>query len=107
MYPKFTLTQRRTAKNRTPVVHVSPFTKGEKRICRPFSYYLKGGIDLDGVSNRPPLPATFSSAEQISANEIDMGCDPTVGRLDIVDYASARYASEQEKRAAEDLADVK
>ncbi len=86
------------------VVNVNPFCD-DVRIARPVSYFVKGGIDLDGVSNRPPIPGTSSDADAISDGVVDIATDPTLSRLDIMDYASVA-ASESEARAAENVADV-
>lgn len=74
-------------------------------IAHPVSYYVNGGVDLDGVSDRPPLPAHFDAKEDISSGDIDIATDPRVSRMDIADYASHVY-SEVEAKAAEDIAGV-
>lgn len=75
------------------------------RIARPFSYYVQGGVDLDGVSTRPPLPSHFDDSDGISSGEVDIATDPRISRMDIVDYASSQY-SDAERRAAADIADT-
>lgn len=99
MYPKKRLLNRGSARG-----SYNPFCS-EIRIARPFSYYVKGGVDLDGISTRPPLPSHFDDADGISSGEVDMATDPRIGRMDIVDYASERY-SESERRAAADIANT-
>lgn len=70
-------------------------------IARPMSYYLNGGVDLDGVSNRKPLPAAFDDAESIASGDVNVFTDPTVGKLDLMDMAST-MASESQARALKD-----
>lgn len=70
-------------------------------IARPMSYYLNGGVDLDGVSTRKPLPDAFDDAESIASGDVDVFTDPTVGRLDLMDMAST-MASESQARALKD-----
>lgn len=70
-------------------------------IARPMSYYLNGGVDLDGVSTRKPLPNAFDDAESIASGDINVFTDPTVGKLDLMDMAST-MASESESRALKD-----
>lgn len=70
-------------------------------VARPMSYYLNGGVDLDGVSTRKPLPDAFDDAESIASGDVDIFTDPTVGKLDLMDMASA-MASESEIRALKD-----
>lgn len=70
-------------------------------IARPMSYYLNGGVDLDGVSARKPLPDAFDDAESIASGDINVFTDPTVGKLDLMDMASI-MASESESRALKD-----
>lgn len=67
-------------------------------VARPMSYYLNGGVDLDGVSTRKPLPDAFDDAESIASGDVDIFTDPTVGKLDLLDMAST-MASESESRA--------
>lgn len=67
-------------------------------VARPMSYYLNGGVDLDGVSTRKPLPDAFDDAESISSGDVNIFTDPTVGKLDLMDMAST-MASESESRA--------
>ena len=70
-------------------------------VARPMSYYLNGGVDLDGISTRKPLPAAFDDAESIASGDVDIFTDPTVGKLDLMDMAST-MASESESRALKD-----
>ena len=65
------------------------------------SYYLNGGVDLDGVSTRRPLPDAFDDAESIASGDVNIFTDPTVGKLDLMDMAST-MASESESRALKD-----
>lgn len=70
-------------------------------VARPMSYYLNGGVDLDGISTRKPLPDAFDDAESIASGDINVFTDPTVGKLDLMDMAST-MASESESRALKD-----
>ena len=70
-------------------------------IARPMSYYLNGGVDLDGVSTRKPLPDVFDDAESIASGDVNVFTDPTVGKLDLMDMAST-MASESQTRALKD-----
>lgn len=70
-------------------------------VARPMSYYLNGGVDLDGVSTRKPLPDAFDDAESIASGDINVFTDPTIGKLDLMDMAST-MASESESRALKD-----
>lgn len=70
-------------------------------VARPMSYYLNGGIDLDGVSTRKPLPDAFDDAESIASGDVDVFTDPTVGKLDLMDMAST-MASKSQARALKD-----
>ena len=70
-------------------------------VARPMSYYLNGGVDLDGVSTRKPLPDVFDDAESIASGDVDIFTDPTVGKLDLMDMAST-MAFESESRALKD-----
>lgn len=70
-------------------------------IARPMSYYLNGGVDLDGVSTRKPLPDAFDDAESIASGDVDVFTDPTVSKLDLMDMAST-MASESQARALKD-----
>lgn len=67
-------------------------------VARPMSYYLNGGVDLDGISTRKSLPNAFDDAESIASGDVDIFTDPTVGKLDLMDMAST-MASESESRA--------
>ena len=67
-------------------------------VAHPMSYYLNGGVDLDGISTRKPLPDAFDDAESIASGDINVFTDPTVGKLDLMDMAST-MASESESRA--------
>lgn len=70
-------------------------------VAHPMSYYLNGGVDLDGISTRKPLPDAFDDAESIASGDINVFTDPTVGKLDLMDMASI-MASESESRALKD-----
>lgn len=70
-------------------------------VAHPMSYYLNGGVDLDGVSTRKPLPDAFDDAESIASGDVNVFTDPTVGKLDLMDMAST-MASESESRALKD-----
>lgn len=70
-------------------------------VARPMSYYLNGGVDLDGISTRKPLPNAFDDAESIASGDVDVFTDPTVGKLDLMDMAST-MASESQARALKD-----
>ena len=70
-------------------------------VARPMSYYLNGGVDLDGVSTRKSLPDAFDDAESIASGDVNIFTDPTVGKLDLMDMAST-MASESESRALKD-----
>lgn len=70
-------------------------------VARPMSYYLNGGVDLDGISTRKPLPDAFDDAESIASGDVDVFTDPTVGKLDLMDMAST-MASESQARALKD-----
>ena len=70
-------------------------------VARPMSYYLNGGVDLDGVSTRKPLPDAVDDAESIASGDVDIFTDPTVGKLDLMDMAST-MAFESESRALKD-----
>lgn len=70
-------------------------------VAHPMSYYLNGGVDLDGISTRKPLPDAFDDAESIASGDVDVFTDPTVSRLDLMDMAST-MASESQARALRD-----
>lgn len=70
-------------------------------VAHPMSYYLNGGVDLDGISTRKPLPDAFDDAESIASGDVDVFTDPTVSRLDLMDMASA-MASDSQARALKD-----
>lgn len=75
-------------------------------IARRLSYYVKGGVDLEGISNRPPVEGHFDSPEDISSDILDITSDPTVSKLDIAEYASMQYVDAAAKRAAEKFTDT-
>lgn len=75
-------------------------------VARRLSYYVKGGVDLEGISNRPPVEGHFDSPEDISSDTLDITSDPTVSKLDIAEYASMQYADAATKRAAEKFIDT-
>lgn len=70
-------------------------------VARPMSYYLNGGVDLDGISTRKPLPDAFDDAESVASGDVNVFTDPTVGKLDLMDMAST-MAFESESRALKD-----
>lgn len=70
-------------------------------VARPMSYYLNGGVDLDGISTRKPLPEAFDDAESVASGDVNVFTDPTVSRLDLMDMASA-MASGSQARALKD-----
>lgn len=70
-------------------------------VARPMSYYVEGGVDLDGVSTRKPLPAAFDNAESVASGSVDIFTDATVSKLDLMDMASVT-ASESQARALKD-----
>lgn len=70
-------------------------------VARPMSYYLNGGVDLDGISTRKPLPDAFDDAESVASGDVDVFTDPTVSKLDLMDMASS-MASESQARALKD-----
>lgn len=70
-------------------------------VARPMSYYLNGGVDLDGISTRKPLPDAFDDAESIASGDVNVFTDITVGKLDLMDMAST-MASESQARALKD-----
>lgn len=70
-------------------------------VARPMSYYLNGGVDLDGISTRKSLPDAFDDAESVASGDVNVFTDPTVSRLDLMDMAST-MASESQVRALKD-----
>lgn len=70
-------------------------------VAHPMSYYVNGGVDLQGISTRKPLPAAFDDAESIASGDVNVFTDPTVGKLDLMDMAST-MASESQSRALKD-----
>ena len=70
-------------------------------VARPMSYYLNGGVDLDGISTRKPLPDAFDDAESVASGDVNVFTDPTVSKLDLMDMAST-MASESQARALKD-----
>lgn len=70
-------------------------------VAHPMSYYLNGGVDLDGVSTRKPLPDAFDDAESIASGDVNVFTDPTVGKLDLMGLAST-MANESQARALKD-----
>ena len=70
-------------------------------VARPMSYYVEGGVDLDGVSTRKPLPAAFDDAESVASGSVDIFTDATVSKLDLMDMASVT-ASDSQARALKD-----
>ena len=88
---------------KAPCHECNPFTKGEKRLYRPLSFYVRGGVDLNGDTKRVGPPAHFDDAETIAAGEVDIATDPTNSKLDIVAYAQNQYLKESEKRALKEI----
>lgn len=82
------------------VSDLNPFTD-KIAIAHPLSYYIEGGVDLDGISNRKPLPAAFDDAESIASGDVNVFTDTTVSKLDLMDMASV-VASESQARALKD-----
>ena len=70
-------------------------------VAHPMSYYIEGGVDLDGVSTRKPLPAAFDDAESIASGDVDIFTDAKISKLDLMDVASVA-ASESQARALKD-----
>lgn len=70
-------------------------------IARPLSYYIEGGVDLEGISNRKPLPVAFDDAESIASGDVNVFTDAIVSKLDLMDMASV-VASESQARALKD-----
>lgn len=77
-----------------------------QRVARRISYYVNGGVDLEGISNRPPVEGHFDSPEDIASDSLDITSDPTVSKLDIAEYASMQYADAVAKRSAEKFTDI-
>lgn len=82
------------------VSDLNPFTD-KIAIAHPLSYYIEGGVDLDGISNRKPLPAAFDDADSIASGDVNIFTDTTVSKLDLMDMASV-VASESQARALKD-----
>lgn len=92
---------KRTLVNHGSIEHdCNPFVE-RVSVARPVSYYVRGGVDLDGVSTRKPLPAAFDTSDAIAAGEVDVFTDATVSKLDLLDMAST-MAAESEARALKD-----
>lgn len=70
-------------------------------VAHPMSYYLNGGVDLEGISTRKPLPEAFDDAESLASGDVNVFTDPTVGRLDLMALAST-MASTSQARALKD-----
>lgn len=56
------------------------------RICRPFSFYARGGVDLNGSDRRKPLPSAPDDPDH--PGEVNLLTDSTVDRLDLLDLAT-------------------
>ena len=65
------------------------------------SYYLNGGVDLEGISTRKPLPDAFDDAESIASGDVDVFTDPTVSKLDLMGLASTMASSSQARALKE------
>ena len=98
MYKKKTLVSRVDSLDASS--EFNPFVE-RVSVARPISYYLNGGVDLDGISNRKPLPAAFDDAESIASGDVNIFTDATVSKLDLMDMASVA-ASESQARALKD-----
>lgn len=83
----------------------SPFVD-RVSIARPMSYYVNGGVDLDGFSTRKPIEGHFDTPEDIASGDVDVASDPTVSRLDIAEFAFARSTSSGDSRAAAKFVDT-
>lgn len=83
----------------------SPFVDRDT-IARPLSYYVNGGVDLDGLSTRQPVEGHYDSPEDIASGSMDITSDPTVSRMDIAEYAFARSTSSGDSRAAAKFVDT-
>ena len=99
MYKKRRLIQRGVASSNP----CNPFTKGEVRLCRPFSFYVRGGVDLNGDTSRVGPPSHFDDSESISSGDVDIATDPTLSKLDIAAYASGEFVKASEARAAKQI----
>lgn len=84
----------------------SPFTSNKVCIARPMSYYVNGGVDLDGLSAQKPVEGHFDSPEDIASEEFDITSDPTVSKLDIAEMAFSRSANSTVKRSADKFVDT-
>ena len=82
------------------VSDLNPFAD-KVAIAHPLSYYIEGGVDLDGISDRKPLPAAFDDADSIASGDVNIFTDATVSKLDLMDMASVT-ASESQARALKD-----
>lgn len=83
----------------------TPFAE-KVAIARPLSYYVNGGVDLAGLSQRQPVEGHFDSPEDIAAGSIDVTSDPTVSKLDIAEMAFSRAANSTTKRSAKKFVDT-
>lgn len=77
---------------------VRPLCK-EDCIARPLSYHVAGGVDVNAISKRPPLPGKFDEADVIASGEVDIFTDPRMNRLDVVDYAQSEISQMQDEIA--------
>lgn len=84
----------------------SPYVDDQVRIARPMSYYINGGVDLDGFSTRTPPEGHFDSPEDIASGDVDITSDPTASRLDIAEVAFSRSANSTTKRSAKKFVDT-
>lgn len=87
-----------------PTRVIRPFCK-DTVVCRPLSYYVRGGLDLSGSMNRRPVGLTSSSAEDVASGTVDMCTDARISRLDIASMAS-QYATESQQRSAKEISDT-
>lgn len=72
---------------------------------RPMSYYVFGGIDIDGDALKETGQASFDTDEEIAAGcGVDAFCDPRVSKFDVAEQAGVEayeaYKQEQEKAAS-------
>lgn len=77
----------------------------ERKKYRPFSYYVKGGIDLDGDALMDGAPTTFDTDDDIAGVDCvaEATSDPRVSWCDIVEKAGVdsyeKYKQELARQA--------
>lgn len=101
MYKK----KRVICKGKVTAEQFSPFVD-RVQIAHPMSYYVNGGVDLDGLSTRKPVEGHFDSPEDIASGSIDITSDPTVSKLDIADFVFSQLASKEAARSAKKFVDT-